>query len=226
MALLPQQAAILQPLIERGSYLVFLIVLLAAGLGAPVAEELVVLTAGALSRQGIVRWWWALAVCYVGVVGGDLLLFLAARRLGGKALEHRRFQRLLPPERRKKLESFYRRRGGLAVLVGRHIPGVRAPLFALAGINRMELKRFLFWDALSACINTPFIFWLGWEFSDQLERLHKRVAHIEHWVIAVAVAAFAVYAAISYWRSSGGHPVAAGRERWRKFRERRRKRSN
>lgn len=217
--------AIFQSLIERGSYLVFFLVLISAGLGAPVAEELVVLTAGALSRQGLTSWWLALAVCWIGVIGGDLLLFLAARRLGDSALEHPRFKRLLPPERRKKLETFYEERGGIAVFLGRHIPGVRAPLFALAGINHMDLKRFLFWDALSSCVNTPAIFFLGWFFSDQLERLQKRVAHVEHWAIVILVGAFALYAAVAYWRSSEGHPVREARRRWAAFRERRRQKT-
>ncbi|AKU90498.1 DedA family protein [Vulgatibacter incomptus] len=222
MELDPVLAALVQSLIEEGSYVVFFVVLLAAGLGAPVAEELVVLAAGALARQEIVRWWAALLVCFAGVIAGDSILFLTARKLGKKALEHRRFQKLLPPERREKLEDFYERRGGLAVFVGRHIPGVRAPLFALAGIHEMEFRRFLFWDAASACINTPFLFWLGWTFSDQFERIQKRVAHVEHLVVLFAVAAFAIYAAVSYWRSTHGHPVRETKKRWRRWRGRRR----
>lgn len=216
--------AIVHSLIERGSYLVFFLVLLSAGVGAPVAEELVVLAAGALSRQGVTKWWAALAVCWLGVVIGDIILFLAARKLGSAALRHPRFQKLLPPDRRKKLERFYRRRGGLAISIGRQIPGVRAPLFALAGINRMKLDRFIFWDALAACISVPFVFYLGWIFSDQLERMQTSFTHIEHLVILLLVAFFAAWIAISYWRSSGGHRLGEARRRWREWRKRRARR--
>jgi len=205
--------AFFQALLERGSYPIFFLLLISAGLGAPVAEELVVLTAGAFSREGFTIWWIAFAVCYLGVVVGDVILFLTARKLGGAAFRHPRFQKLLPPERLEKLQDFYRRRGGLAVFVGRHIPGVRSPLFALAGINRMDLKRFIFWDALSACINTPLVFWLGWTFSDRLERLHDQLTHVEHWVILALIVGFAIYTAYSFWRSTNGHPIQEARRR-------------
>lgn len=213
-------AALFQRLLQEGSYLVVFLLLVAAGLGGPVAEEIVVLTAGALSHENLLVWWIALAVCWVGVVGGDLILFLAARKLGGAALKHRRFQKLLPPERRRKLEDFYERRGGLAIVVARQIPGVRAPVFALAGIERMDLKRFLFWDAIAACFNTPAVFFLGWLFSDRLQRLHERVSNVEHWIVLLLVVLFAVWALVSYWRSTQGHPLKDLRARWRRWRRR------
>lgn len=211
-------AAIFQSLLEEGSYLVFFLFLIAAGLGFPVAEEIVVLTAGALSRQHLVNWSIALIVCYAGVIAGDLILFLVARKLGNAALEHPRFRKLLPPARLHQMEEFYRRRGGVAILIARQIPGVRAPVFALAGIQHMELKRFLFWDAVAACFNTPAVFFLGWLFSDRLERLHRRVSNATHWIVIGLIVIFAGYALISYWRSTGGHPVRDLRERWRRWR--------
>lgn len=213
-------AAIFQPLLQEGSYLVLLLFLLAAGVGAPVAEELVVLTAGALSRRDLLEWWIALAVCFVGVVGGDVILFLAARKLGGAALKRERFRKLLPPERMRKLQDFYRRRGPLAIVVARQIPGVRAPAFALAGIQRMDLKRFVFWDVIGACFNTPAVFFLGWLFSDRLEKLQKHVKHAEHWIVLLLVTAFAVWAMVTYWRSTRGHPVRDVKSRWRRWRRR------
>ncbi|HEY0840629.1 MAG TPA: DedA family protein [Vulgatibacter sp.] len=212
-------AALFQSLLQGGSYLVFFLFLLAAGVGFPIAEEIVVLTAGALSRQNLVEVWIALVVCYAGVLSGDLVLFLVSRRLGDAALQHPRFRKLLPPKRLHQLRDFYSRRGGVAILIARQIPGVRAPVFALAGIQHMELKRFLFWDAIAACFNTPAVFFLGWLFSDRLTQMHKRVSHLTHWIVFAVVVIFAAYALISYWRSTQGHPLQDLRSRWRKWRQ-------
>jgi len=215
---LREVAAVVQSLLEEGSYLVFFLLLISAGVGAPVAEELIVLAAGALSRQGLLAWWIALAVCWLGVVGGDLLLFLGARKLGGAALKRPRFRKLLPPERHRKLHEFYRRRGPLAIVIARQIPGVRAPAFALAGIERMDLKRFFFWDAIAACFNTPAVFFLGWLFSDRLEKVQAHVANVEHWIVLLLVTGFALWAMFSYWRSTRGHPIRDVKFRWRRWR--------
>jgi len=50
-------------------------VLLAAGLGAPIPEEVPIVAAGVLSHTAAMRWWAALPVCVAGVLSGDVILY-------------------------------------------------------------------------------------------------------------------------------------------------------
>lgn len=197
----------MQGFIESGSYLALFLALLGGGVGAPIPEDLVLLTAGALSHQGVTRWWLAGAVCFVGVIGGDTLLYFVARKLGNAALEHRRFRKLLPPERRRKLEHLFDTKGPWVIAVARFIPGVRAPTFALAGIDRYPFKKFLFWDALALCVSGPLTFGLGYLFAGQLEEISGKLDAVKNVLLILLVVAFAIWASVRFWRSEAGKPI-------------------
>ena len=86
--------------------------LVLGGLGAPLPEDLALLATGVFVYQGHASPVIALGVVFIGVLGGDALLFLLARRLGPAAYEHRVLGRLLPARRRVRLEQAYQRYGG------------------------------------------------------------------------------------------------------------------
>lgn len=197
----------MQQFIESGSYLAFFLALVGGGVGVPIPEDLVLLTAGALSREGITQWWIAGPVCYVGVLAGDSALYFIARKLGNTALEHRRFRRLLPPERREKLEKLFQTKGHWVIFVARHIPGVRAPTFALAGIDRYPFRKFLLWDALALCISGPVVFFLGYLFAGELDEVKKILGEVKHVLLVLVIAIFAIWASLRFWRSSAGKPL-------------------
>ncbi len=174
--------------------------LLAAGLGLPLPEDLVLLTAGGLSHRGGVALPLTVAVCAAGVLGGDLILFLTARRLGPAALSRRPFRALLPPERRTRIEGMLRRRGPAVIFVARHLAGIRAPTFALAGIHGMPLRTFLMWDALGACVSVPLTVVIGYLFSEHLDRVGRGMSRVEHWVAAAAVTVLCTYLLVQWLR--------------------------
>jgi len=147
---------------EHGSLAFVFVWLALGGLGAPLPEDVALLGTGALIERGATGPIAAFAVVIAGVLCGDAVLFLGARRLGPSALARRPFTRILPAARRAKLERAYDRYGGLVVLVARNVAGLRAAAFALAGISGMPPRRFLAWDAAAACICVPIMMWLGY----------------------------------------------------------------
>ena len=132
-------------LLSQASLGVIVLALVLVGVGLPIPEEILLLGAGALSRNGPIPGPWVIGSCSVGIMAGDVLLFISARRLGTAAFEKPLFRRLLPESRRAKLERMFAGHGSVLVFVARHLAGLRAPVFALAGINGMPLKRFLLW---------------------------------------------------------------------------------
>jgi membrane protein DedA with SNARE-associated domain len=180
-------------LIEQGSYALMLAVLLVAGLGVPLPEDLVLLAAGVLLQRGITELPGTVLVIVAGVLVGDATIFLAARRLGDAAPGKPLFGRLLRPERRERLEALFHRYGGFVIFLARHLAGLRAPIFALAGMHRMRLWRFLLWDALGLTVSAPLVVGLGYFLSDRLEEALGNLVRAEHIILAVVLVPSALY---------------------------------
>ena len=180
--------------------------LVAAGLGVPVPEDILLLLAGSLAHRTSLSLLLVLPVCMTGVLLGDLLLFTSARRLGEHALERPLFRRLLPPKVRQRVEALMSKRGPVIIFVARHVAGLRAPVFALAGMHGMPLGRFVLWDALGMLISVPVTVSLGYFFSQHIDRVRTGMASAEHWIlagVALALAAYALIVGVRHARDRG-----------------------
>ncbi|MDH4225917.1 MAG: DedA family protein, partial [Deltaproteobacteria bacterium] len=162
-------------LIEHGSYLIILLYLLGAGLGLPLPEDIALITIGVLLERGIMTIGPATVLVVVGVLGGDISIFLMARRWGPLAYQHRVISRILPPERREYLENLFERYGGRVIFVARQLAGIRAPVFAMAGIHRMRVRSFIIWDSLALLVSGPLWVGLGFFFSNRLDEALRDV---------------------------------------------------
>jgi membrane protein DedA with SNARE-associated domain len=184
--------------------------LLVGGLGVPLPEDAALLAAGVLVERGATSAVFAGAVVLFGVLLGDSILFFAARRLGPAAYERKLIRRVLPPERRAKIESAYERYGGRLVFFARHVAGLRAAVFAMAGIHGMKPRRFLAWDAAAACISIPFVMALGYFGSRHIDKMRAGIAAAHHYLLLAA--AVAVLGFIT-WRHVHMRSAARARER-------------
>lgn len=169
--------------------------LIASGFGAPIPEEIPVVTAGAMVGHdaqersheymaasiaggpafyltphptGLTRWYIMLPLIIVGVVIGDTVLYGAGRLFGARFLHSQWFRRrILPDEKREKIEQNFHDRGVLILLGARFTPGIRTPVFIMSGVLRMPIGRFLLADALYAIPGVSLMFWLSYLFTDQ-----------------------------------------------------------
>ncbi len=194
--------SMLDLLLEQGSYALMFLALLAAGLGVPMPEDIVLLAGGALVSEGVTSLTPTLAVCIVGVMAGDLTIFLMARTFGAKLLEHRFYAKLLPERRRNKLERNLRKHGSKIIFVARFLPGLRAPIFALSGMHRMSLAVFVFWDGLALLLSAPLFIALGYFLADRLEDAVRGLTSVRHFLllaIGVSAVAYVAYALLRRW---------------------------
>ena len=175
----------LAELLQRFTYPAILLLLSAAGLGVPISEDLVLLIAGALASQGVTRYVPTLLVGYFGVIFGDALIYHWGKKLGPAAYEHRLVRKVISRERAGKLRSHFARHGFWTVVVGRHMPGLRAPVFFLAGASGVRFATFLIADMLSAAVTVPAVVTLGYLFGEHLDDI-RRTLHEVNWAIAGA----------------------------------------
>jgi membrane protein DedA with SNARE-associated domain len=174
-------------LLLHGSMVLVFAWLVIGGLGLPLPEDVALLATGALIHYGSVAPAVALAVVYVGAITGDAMLFFLARRLGPAAYNRPVVRRLLPPARRLRIEDAYRKYGGRLIFFARHVAGLRAAAFTMAGIHGMQPRRFLFWDALAASISVPLVVGVGYLAAFHLDKVSAGVATARHYVVLVLI---------------------------------------
>ncbi len=130
--------------------------LILGGLGAPIPEDVPLLSAGYLASRNEISPWLLMITAVIGIVASDGILYALGRRFGPGLLRIKLFKRHLPEKLIEKLTALYARHGALLVLVARLAVGMRAAFFFAAGAAGMRARRFVLFDvagaALAACV--------------------------------------------------------------------------
>lgn len=177
----------LESLVANGSIALVVLALIVAGLGVPIPEDIMLLAAGVLVQRGEVSYLGALGACAFGVAVGDTTIFLIARRLGPAALQRRPLKWLITPARHARIEELFARHGNVIVFMGRHMAGLRAPIFAMAGIHKMKLRQFWLWDGLGLCVSAPVVIGIGYLLADKLSEAKTYMKNFEMVVLGLLV---------------------------------------
>ena len=162
---------------DQYGYVGVFFALLAAGFGFPIPEELPVLTAGIMvgHEDTTLRWYYMLPVVIAGVVIGDGVLYGAGRIWGRHVLDIGFVRRLIPLENQEKIEKNFAEHGIWVLLGARMLPGIRTPVFIMAGVLRVPMGRFLMADAIYAIPLVNLLFWLSYFLTDQVLEIFKKV---------------------------------------------------
>jgi membrane protein DedA with SNARE-associated domain len=151
-------------------YLGIVLLLSLSGLGLPIPEEVVVVTAGFLSHDGeIFKWQYAYLACLGGALAGDIVVYSIGRYLGhGFFKRYPWFARLMHEEREAKMEQMIQKHGLKVFFVARFLVGVRVPLYLAAGVVRMSWPRFLLINSFCATTVVSLTFWLGYRYGNSV----------------------------------------------------------
>jgi membrane protein DedA with SNARE-associated domain len=176
------------------------LVLLLCGLGLPLPEDVVLVTAGALGEIDGRSWMEVSAVMYACVMLGDSTIFFAGRYLGARLRNSKWFQRYFSQKKQDKVEDLFERYDSRVLFVGRFLPGLRAPIFFTAGSTRVKFWKFFCFDGLAALISVPFFVWLGhwlWaKFKDDITQLDKALSRTQTYTMIVATVILVVVAIV------------------------------
>jgi membrane protein DedA with SNARE-associated domain len=192
---------VIQSLLAHFGHLALFGLLVVGGLGVPVPEELLQLTAGYLAQRGVLHFWPSVAAAWLGLVVGDGLFFVLARRHGPRLLESRHVARWLTPRRRAFLERHFARHAVLTIMVARHASGFRLPAYALAAVHGVRLRTFLLADGLSAMASVPLVIWVGWYFASHIEAVKRDLHQAELLVVAGLVLLLLGWWGVNAWQA-------------------------
>ena len=134
--------------------LVLLFLISEAGIPLPFPNYLLVIFGSFLAFQGHGNLVLVLCFSVLGMIAGAWLLYQLARRGGHPLIMKYGKYVQLKPERVALVEGWFKKRGRIAVFLGRISPGVRIQTAAVAGLFRVPNHVFLSAAALSALLWT------------------------------------------------------------------------
>ena len=189
-------------------------VLILAGLGLPLPEDIPLVLSGYLcneevspikyvmvdsdndgvkdtqeeSGKKIPKVHWLSLAGMIGVLVGDSIVFNIGRHgIEGNNFVARHLRKVLHSKRREKVERHFAKHGNLTVFAGRFMPGFRSLVFAFAGLSKMSYLRFLMIDGFAAAISVPVFVWLGWRFAKHIEVVMIWIDRIKHILLPVII---------------------------------------
>lgn len=136
----------------------------------------------------------AMAVVILAAIVGDSVGYEVGRKWLAPALDRLRFLDRHRP-RIEQAQDFLRRRGGVAVFLGRFTAFFRAMMPALAGASQMPYRRFLAWNAAGGIVWGAIFVSLGYLAGTSYHRVEKQVGR----GFAVGLAVIVIGAVIA-WR--------------------------
>jgi membrane protein DedA with SNARE-associated domain len=199
--------------LEHFTYVALVIVLVLAGMGVPIPEDIPLITGGYLCsehgpiakandaivdadndghldrpRRRVPRIWLMTISGMVGVLLGDSIVFSIGRQgIEGNNFVARHLRKVMHSKRREKIERHFARHGNLTVFAGRFMPGARSIVFAFAGMSKMTYSRFLLIDGMAAGISVPLFVWVGFHFARDFNNVLEYLERVKHIAIPVGL---------------------------------------
>ena len=126
-----------------------------------ITEDLACIAAGLLVVQGRIEFVPALVACFIGILVGDVLLFLAGRYIGRAALYRAPLRWFINDEHVEIASRWFDRRGAVMIGVSRFIPGARLPTYFTAGMLHTNVAMFALYFVIAVAVWTPLLMTLA-----------------------------------------------------------------
>jgi membrane protein DedA with SNARE-associated domain len=190
--------------IERGSYFALFGLLFSAGLGFPLPEDVPLIASGVLIFHQRMSLAIAAPLAWLGIIGGDCVLYAMGYQLGEKIVNAPLIGRHVTLPRLKRAEQLFLKYGIFMVFLGRMFMGIRGAMVVTAGTARFKFVKFIIADGLGAVCSGGLFMYLGY-WGAEYGRETERAVHVvkrEMWIIALAIAV--ILFIIFFWRDRRG----------------------
>jgi len=188
-------------LIEHFPYFGIFVLLILGGIGLPFPEDATLILSGFLIAHEVINPFPAFLVIYPSLLITDFFLYSVGKKYGRMVVEHKRFRRIISPDRLSKLEDKFKRRDVWVVLVGRHLLGLRAQIFLVAGVMRMSPVKFLLADAATSLFTIALMGAIGYAGGNSIQILKREVTRIEHIAVVVFVILLSGWFVFRYFKN-------------------------
>jgi Uncharacterized membrane-associated protein len=148
--------------------------------------------------------WFVCTVLVIAAFVGNVVGFYVGRVVGPPIFERPK-SRLFKPEHVQKTHHFFQKYGNRAIVLGRFVPIVRTFITVMAGVARMDPKRYLVYSAIGGVLWAAGVTVLGY-FLGQVEFVRE---NIEGMIIAIVLVSI-IPMIVEYVRARRAKPRKRG----------------
>ena len=179
--------------IARHTYPVLFIWVLLEQAGLPIPSVPILLASGAMASSGHVSVAGSIALAMVGSLIADYGWYELGRHKGMKVLNFLCKMSLEPDSCVRQTEAAFAKQGMRTLVFAKFIPGLGTAAPPLAGVFKLPLGRFLFFDALGTFIWAGLFVGLGAIFEKQLEDVERFIERVGGSLFTAAMVALALW---------------------------------
>ena len=176
------------------------VVFLLCGVGLPLPEEIVLVSAGYVCFKELADLRTMMLACAGAILVGDILPYSLGRLFGTSLLRIRPLRFVVTPQRLARFDRWFRRHGDMVIFISRFVAGIRVVSFFTAGTMRMSWGRFLILDAAGIIILVPILVFIGYRFGGAIDEAISWVTRIERGILIAMVASVIVLGLMYYLR--------------------------
>jgi membrane protein DedA with SNARE-associated domain len=184
----------------RHGYWVLFVWVLAEQLGTPVPSVPILLAMGALIGTGHRSFASALWLVFAAALAADSAWYLLGRNKGHSVLKLLCRISIEPDSCVSSTRAWFKRLGGWALVVAKFVPGLGTVAAPMSGLSRMPWWKFLAADGFGILVWAGAYLGVGYLFREQLEDVGLLAARMGGGLIAVLIAALALWLAWKFWQ--------------------------
>jgi membrane-associated protein len=203
--------AALYELVRWGGYVALVaIVFTETGLlvGFFLPGDSLLITAGLVAAAGGLDIWLLNGLLIVAAIVGDSVGYAIGYRAGPRIFT-REDSRWFNRRHLVRTREFYERHGGKTIVLARFIPIIRTFAPVVAGVGRMEYRRFLAYNVLGGIGWVTGLTWAGYVLGRTIPDIGRYI----HIVIGIVVIVSVIPIGVEWWRARARPERAAVRER-------------
>ncbi len=129
--------------------------------------------------------WRALAVYVLAAFAGNVVGYEIGARIGPRI--YHRDGRIIKRKYLDQTSEFFERHGHSALVAGRFVPFVRTYITLVAGVTRMDRRKFFVWSALGALLWVISITLIGYILGKTFPSLGKYIDLVTYGLLGVTV---------------------------------------
>jgi membrane protein DedA with SNARE-associated domain len=153
----------------------------------PVPSEFVMPFAGFLVAQGNFNFTFVIVASSLGSITGSLIFYYIGKTGGHKLVEKYGKYVLVNTEDIKKTEEWFNRRGELTIFIARLVPVVRHLISLIAGIGKMNVKKFTLYTILGATLWNGILTYLGVILGQHWNEVSQYVKELDIGIVILLV---------------------------------------
>ena len=197
---LPGILGTVAPVLDNYGYLAVAGLVMVENFGVPAPGETILVAAAVYAGTGRLSILGVGLIAVLAAIIGNCIGY-AIGYFGGHALVLRYGKYVfLTPERLEKTERFFARRGGLVVVAGRFIEGLRQAAGIIAGTAEMPWKRFLAFTTLGAVLWVAVWAPVGYLAGDHIGVIYATATRYSLYLLIALLVLLAAWIARAVWR--------------------------